>query len=201
MQTRGVLQRRRHHPRETLVRRLGRRPRAAHIPARPPGRAHDSNDFISGALGSELAERVVPELAHFLREFRGDKIFTRDTHDDDYLDTREGRCLPTIHARRNSDGWRLHPDVDAARKPGDLVIDKSAYGCVDLIPAIRRKRYRRIYVVGYDTEYCVLSNAVIARAADSEAEVRVIESLCGYADRDAHDVAVEAMLTLNVEIL
>lgn len=159
------------------------------------------NDFISGALGSELAERVVPELAHFLREFRGDKIFTRDTHDDDYLDTREGRCLPTIHARRNSDGWRLHPDVDAARKPGDLVIDKSAYGCVDLIPAIRRKRYRRIYVVGYDTEYCVLSNAVIARAADSEAEVRVIESLCGYADRDAHDVAVEAMLTLNVEIL
>lgn len=159
------------------------------------------NDFISGVLGSERNERVVPRIARFLRDFHGDKIFTRDTHDDDYLETQEGRNLPVVHGRRYSDGWRLHPDVAATRNPSDRIVDKSAYGSVGLIPAIRRKRYRRIYFVGYDAEYCVLSNVVIARAADPEAEIYVVESLCGYANRRARDVAVEAMRTLNVRII
>lgn len=47
-------------------------------------------DFIDGALGTPEAVGIVPRVIQKIREFDGLVIATRDTHEEDYLDTQEG---------------------------------------------------------------------------------------------------------------
>ena len=55
------------------------------------------NDFIDGSLGTKEAQAIVPNVQAKVKEYadRGDRIiFTRDTHEENYLDTPEGKKLP-----------------------------------------------------------------------------------------------------------
>ena len=57
------------------------------------------NDFVTGSLGSKEAQGIVPNVQAKIKEYadRGDRIiFTRDTHEENYLDTAEGKKLPVI---------------------------------------------------------------------------------------------------------
>ena len=68
------------------------------------------NDFIDGALGTKEAEAIVPKVAMKLLEYRknGDQvIFTRDTHQKDYLETQEGKNLPVEHCIEGTKGLRM----------------------------------------------------------------------------------------------
>ena len=60
------------------------------------------NDFIDGALGTEEAVRIVPKVAEKIKGFDGKIFFTRDTHEDDYLESQEGRNLPVVHCVRET---------------------------------------------------------------------------------------------------
>ena len=73
------------------------------------------NDFITGALGTPEAQAIVERVADKMRNFNGRVMTTRDTHEDNYLDTQEGRLLPVPHCIRGSWGWQLHPLVEAQR--------------------------------------------------------------------------------------
>ena len=58
------------------------------------------NDFIDGALGTEEAVKIVPNVAAKIRKYResgGTVVFTRDTHQENYLQTQEGKNLPVVH--------------------------------------------------------------------------------------------------------
>ena len=49
------------------------------------------NDFVDGALGFPGAERLDEGIAEKIRSYEpGHVIFTRDTHEENYLETREG---------------------------------------------------------------------------------------------------------------
>ena len=50
-------------------------------------------DFVDGALGSAEAQAIVPAVVEKIRSFDGEIIVTYDTHEEDYMDTREGRFL------------------------------------------------------------------------------------------------------------
>ena len=65
------------------------------------------NDFINGALGTAEAAAMLPRAERKLRSFEGLVLFTRDTHTEDYLNTREGKALPVPHCIRGSHGWQL----------------------------------------------------------------------------------------------
>lgn len=61
------------------------------------------NDFITGSLGTKEAQAIVQNVRNKIGEYqeRGDEIiFTRDTHQTDYLNTPEGRKLPVEHCMR-----------------------------------------------------------------------------------------------------
>ena len=46
------------------------------------------NDFIDGSLGTKEAEAIVPRVREVIDTYPADKVyFTRDTHQDNYLDT------------------------------------------------------------------------------------------------------------------
>ena len=50
------------------------------------------NDFIDGALGTKEAVAIVPKVAEKIAKWRldgGEVVFTRDTHQKEYLQTPE----------------------------------------------------------------------------------------------------------------
>ena len=68
-------------------------------------------DFISGALGTPEAEAIVPAVAQKIQAFPGDVVYTRDTHQENYLETQEGRNLPVVHCVQGTPGWEIHPEA------------------------------------------------------------------------------------------
>ncbi len=63
------------------------------------------NDFISGALGSAQAQAIEPAVVETILNFDGAIYFTLDTHQENYLETQEGRRLPTAHCIAGTEGW------------------------------------------------------------------------------------------------
>ena len=64
------------------------------------------NDFISGSLGTKEAQAIVPAVTAKIKEYQknGDRvIYTYDTHEENYLETQEGRNLPVKHCIRGTD--------------------------------------------------------------------------------------------------
>ena len=70
-------------------------------------------DFIDGALGTPEAQAIVPNVAAAIRNVSDDTIviFTKDTHEENYMNTLEGAKLPVPHCIRGTHGWSLHDDV------------------------------------------------------------------------------------------
>ena len=86
------------------------------------------NDFVSGALGTPEAREIVPRVVDRVEEGirRGEKIlFTRDTHETDYLNTQEGKKLPVPHCIRGTEGWEI---VEPLQKYAEHPIDKPTFG-------------------------------------------------------------------------
>ena len=48
------------------------------------------NDFIDGALGTKEAVAIVEKAKEKIESFPGVVLFTRDTHNPDYMETEEG---------------------------------------------------------------------------------------------------------------
>ena len=66
-------------------------------------------DFVDGALGFPGAEKLDAGIAAKVRQYgKGHVIFTRDTHFENYLETREGRNLPIVHCVKGTPGWELY---------------------------------------------------------------------------------------------
>ena len=80
-----------------------------------------SKDFTSGCLGTKHACDILPWAAWFIKNFKGEKKATLDTHGPDYLDTQEGRNLPVVHCVKGTPGWELHPRIAAALKDAEVI--------------------------------------------------------------------------------
>ena len=82
------------------------------------------NDFIDGALGTKEAVSIVPHVVEKIRQFDGRVLYTRDTHEENYLETQEGRNLPVPHCIRGTKGWELAPQIEAIRveKAGEYLL-------------------------------------------------------------------------------
>ena len=97
------------------------------------------NDFIGGALRNEEAIKKVPNIVKKIREFKGDIIFvTQDTHDDNYLVSKEGKKLPVKHCVRGTEGWQIEANIQAALNDAELrniavsYIEKPTFGSVEM---------------------------------------------------------------------
>lgn len=86
------------------------------------------NDFIDGNLGTKEAQAIVPAVKEKIKEYQkhGDNIiFTRDTHQTDYLDTPEGKKLPVEHCIYGTHGWQI---AEGLELEGATYIDKPTFG-------------------------------------------------------------------------
>ena len=160
------------------------------------------NDFIDGALGTKEAAVIVSAVERKIRNFQGRVFFTRDTHDAGYLETQEGRKLPVPHCIRDTEGWQIHPALEALRT--EPAIDKPVFGSVALGEALcaadREEQVRSITFVGLCTDICVISNALLARSFLPEAEVVVDAACCAGVTPDSHRTALKAMQACQIRV-
>lgn len=169
------------------------------------------NDFVSGALGFAGAEALDDGIAHLVQASLaiGDTVlFTLDTHGEDYLDTREGRALPTPHCLAGSFGAQLYGKTQAlcceTCANGQIhVVNKRSFG-MDPQDAVRlRERIGpvdEIRIVGLVTNLCVLSNAVMLQSTWPDAAITVDAALCRSFDPALHDKALDVLRGLQIRV-
>ena len=162
------------------------------------------NDFVDGALGFKGAELISHNIAELIKEFRnkGDGVvFTYDTHDEDYLNTVEGKNLPVPHCFKGSDGWQLYPEINALL--GDSkVFYKPGFGSKELGDYIARNKYDEIYLVGLVSDICVFSNAIVAKASASPyTKIKVVRNATSSFDLEMQEKSFDVLKHLHIEII
>ena len=158
------------------------------------------NDFITGSLGSKLAEAIVPNVVEKVKNYEGTVIFTRDTHFSDYMDTQEGKNLPVKHCIKDTTGWEICNEL----KPyANKVIDKITFGSVDLPDVIKAygEQIEEIELCGLCTDICVISNAMILKATFPEVKIVVDSNCCAGVTEESHQTALNAMKAVQIEVI
>lgn len=157
-------------------------------------------DFIDGALGTKEAQAIVPNVRKKIEEFDGEVIFTRDTHHKDYLSTQEGRNLPVEHCIEGTAGWEIDKSLQPFCK--GLVVNKPTFGSMALAEEIwERGDAQEITLVGLCTDICVISNAMLLKAAMPEVPIIVDRACCAGVTPQSHENALEAMKTCQITIV
>lgn len=161
-------------------------------------------DFIDGALGTPEAVEIVPRVIQKIREFDGLVVATRDTHEENYLDTQEGIKLPVRHCIRGTKGWEIHPEIQKLLT--EEPIDKPTFGSVELGQMLKARQdsgetVESITLVGLCTDICVISNALLLKAYLPETQVIVDASCCAGVTKESHEQALNAMKMCQVEIV
>lgn len=162
------------------------------------------NDFIDGSLGSWQARAIVQNVCKKIHDYdsAGIIVATQDTHSSDYPDTREGKQLPIEHCISGTSGWKIHDDVlaELMEKPNCHFIAKESFGSMNLGTLAALWGVGSVEIVGLCTDICVISNAVILRAALPEADIVVDANCCAGATVLGHHVALEAMKNLGIKV-
>ena len=162
------------------------------------------NDFIDGALGTAEAVGIVDKVVKKIRNYPADCIYaTRDTHGEDYLETAEGKKLPVAHCIKGTEGWKLHPGLEALVDPSHI-IDKPTFGSLELMETLSRENQKEpleIELAGLCTDICVVSNALLLKAAMPECIIRVDPSCCAGVTKESHQAALKTMEMCQVEVM
>ena len=165
------------------------------------------NDFIDGALGTAEAVAIVPNVVKKIRDFDGIVLATKDTHGEDYLSTQEGKNLPVKHCICGEDGWALNSEIMQAIAETKAEVHnfcrKGTFGSMELAQ-ILKETYEgqevEIELIGLCTDICVISNAMLIKAALPEVKVSVDSSCCAGVTPESHRNALEAMKMCQIEI-
>lgn len=172
------------------------------------------NDFVTGSLGTPEAQAIVPKVVEKIKNWKGPVFYTMDTHDEDYLNTQEGKHLPIVHCVEGTDGWKLINEIG-----NDFVTDyeqiyhKKTFGSYELFIDATLDDNQRIYqtlfpgnvdsitLIGLCTDICVITNALILKTAKPEVPIIVDASCCAGVTPESHKNALAAMKMCQIEVV
>ncbi len=161
------------------------------------------NDFIDAALGTKEAVSIVENVKEKIRSFPvEDVIATMDTHGEDYMQTQEGKNLPVMHCIRGTDGWKIRPDI-AELLTGAKIYEKPTFGSTALaadLKELSEKEEIELELVGLCTDICVVSNALLLKAAMPEVKISVDAVCCAGVTPQKHLAALETMRSCQIEV-
>ena len=163
------------------------------------------NDFVDGALGFPGAEKLDARIAEKVRAYgKGKVLFTRDTHFDNYLETREGRNLPVKHCIKGSFGWEVYGETAKALQEVEAkAIDKLVFGMDVTDPAtaaVLPEEAGEIELVGLVSNICVVSNAVVLQSKYPEATITVDASCTDSFDKVLHEKVLDVLEGFQVKV-
>lgn len=154
------------------------------------------NDFIDGALANPDAQAIVGNVKAKIDEYiaNGDEvIYTRDTHQENYMETNEGKYLPVPHCIEGTDGWQIK---DGLYVEGCKVINKPTFGYLGW----NEFNFEEVELIGVCTDICVVSNAMILKATFPEIKVSVDASCCAGVSVATHEASLNTMKCCQVEV-
>ena len=163
------------------------------------------NDFVDGALGFPGAELLDGPIAEKVRAYGPGRVFfTRDTHFEDYLSTREGRHLPIVHCVRGTPGWELYGQTaKACAEVGAVAIDKKVFGMDVTDPAVAAvlpEAADGIELVGLVSSICVVSNACVLQAKYPEAQLTVDARCTAGLTEEMNEKVLDVLENLQVTV-
>ena len=164
------------------------------------------NDFVDGALGFPGAELLDEKIAAKIRAYgEGNVLFTRDTHFENYLDTREGRNLPIVHCVKGTPGWEVYGETNRALEEVKAkAIDKLVFGMDISDPAtaaVLPESADEIELVGLVSNICVISNAVVLQSKYPEATIIVDAACTDSFDKDLHNKVLDVLSGFQVKVI
>ncbi|MBO6133122.1 MAG: cysteine hydrolase [Lachnospiraceae bacterium] len=162
------------------------------------------NDFIDMALGTKEALGIVDAVKGKISGYRAEDIVaTMDTHEDNYMETQEGRYLPVPHCIRGSEGWKIRPDIAELLK-GARVFEKPTFGSMELadyLLGVSRGEEIELELIGLCTDICVVSNALLLKAAMPEVKITVDSSCTAGVTPKKHEAALETMRSCQIQVI
>lgn len=177
------------------------------------------NDFIDCALGSSEAKACIPNICKRISDFKeGIIITTQDTHENNYLETPEGKNLPVEHCIRDTYGWGINVDVansiisTANLNQGKIdykYIYKSTFGSIELAEMINNivrstDEDVNIEICGFVSSICVISNALLIKTMLydlNRATISVLKDCCAGLNDYNHESALEVMKSCQINII
>jgi nicotinamidase-related amidase len=160
------------------------------------------NDFIDGALGTKEAVAIVDDVVTKVKNFDGKVLFTRDTHQEDYMNTLEGKNLPVPHCIENTYGWEIADKLKSYIEKSPF--NKPTFGSVELEKYMnelsKKENIESIELVGLCTDICVISNAILLKANFPNTPIIVNSSLCAGVTPESHERALGAMEMCQISI-
>ena len=164
------------------------------------------NDFVDGALGFPGAENLDGKIAAKIRAYGpGRVLFTRDTHFENYLETREGKNLPVVHCVKGTFGWEVYGETAKALAEVDAkAIDKLVFGMDVTDPAtaaVLPEAADEIELVGLVSNICVVSNAVVLQSKYPEATIIVDASCTDSFDKELHSKVLDVLGGFQVKVV
>lgn len=161
------------------------------------------NDFVCGSLGFEKAKELEKVILEKINEYKNDDIiFTLDTHEDDYLNTIEGEHLPIKHCVKGTSGHEIYGRIKEISKNYPC-IEKETFASKELLHFIENKPfiYESIEICGLVSDICVISNAIIAKAASPKSKILVDSKATSSANLQMQEMAFKVMQNLHIEVI
>ena len=162
------------------------------------------NDFIDAALGTKEAVKIVDAVKEKIRSYPAeDVIATMDTHGENYMETQEGKYLPVPHCIKGSNGWQIRSDI-AELLSDAKIYEKPTFGSTALaadLKAVSEKEEIELELIGLCTDICVVSNALLLKAAMPEVKISVDAGCCAGVTPEKHLAALETMRSCQIQVV
>ena len=162
------------------------------------------NDFVTGSLGFVKAEQLDDRIANKIAKCRNEGweiVFTFDTHEENYLQTNEGRNLPVEHCIKGTNGHKLYGRTAEMLKESDKCFFKPSFGSAELFEYLKAERFDKVELCGVVTNICVISNAVLAKTALPESEISVDSACIASNNGSLNRAALDVMQSLQINVL
>ena len=161
------------------------------------------NDFIDAALGTKEAVAIVDAVKKKIWTYPArDIIATMDTHGENYMETQEGKYLPVPHCIKGTKGWEIRPDIAELLK-GAKIYEKPTFGSTALaadLKALSEEEEIELELIGLCTDICVVSNALLLKAAMPEVKISVDPTCCAGVTPEKHMAALETMRSCQIQV-
>lgn len=161
------------------------------------------NDFVDGSLGFDGAEKLYDKIKSKIAEYENegeDIVYTLDTHNENYLETAEGKSLPVKHCIKGTKGWELYGDLKEILKDKKS-FEKETFGSSELLNYLIGKDYEEVELCGLVSNICVISNAVITKAALPQAQIVVDKSCTASFSDELNEKCLAVMEGFQVKVI
>ena len=160
---------------------------------------------FNGTLGTQDALAIINNVNNKILEYHQKNhqiIFTQDSHDQNYLQSQEGKNLPIIHCQIGTHGWQISNKLYIPKS--SIIINKNSFGYnwnnfFNDNPIYLK--CSEIEIIGLCTDICIISNALTIKSILPETLITIDANCCAGTTKKTHLAALEVMKMCQINII